>query len=413
MQSDTRRRIGVALVALATVSVVLSLGISALTAPSIIDTENRRDGYTAASSQHEGTVTIFDENGDEVQTIDFADQTFGATVLENGDVLAAVTYQDNGSCGQFDAPCARTGFKVVDPAPEPRVVREWTYPVRTHRNSQVHDVDRLPSGEILVADMDYESLFTVAPNDTITWRWNASERYSEPDDPTTTDWLHINDADPLGDGRFLVSVRNANELLIVERDRGVVEVIEGVKEGREDRVLFTRQHNPQYLSEDALLVADSEHDRAVEIHRDDGEWTLAWSVRSAGGLSFDWPRDADRLDNGNTLIADSRRNRVVEVAENGSTVWSVEVPGVVYEADRLPENERAGAQRYENHSGDETGSVPENGDGSSVFDTIHAALTHVVHVPYWFRPWHVAVIAAAIPVVGVGLVLFWTGRSPD
>lgn len=413
MQPLTRQRIGLALVVLATVAVVLSLGGSALTAPSITRTDQPRDGYTLVSGQQDGAVAMLDETGDVVWTTEGADQAYDATLLENGTVLVAVTYRDNESCGQFDASCARTGFQIIDPTPEPHVVREWTYPVRTVDNSQVHDVDRLPSGEILVADMEYESLFTLAPNDTVTWRWNASERYSEPDDPTTTDWLHLNDVDPLGEGRFLVSVRNANELLIVERGEGVVEVIEGVKDGREDRVLFVRQHNPQYLDNDTLLVADSEHDRAVEIHRENGEWTLAWSAGSADGLSFDWPRDADRLDNGNTLIADSRRNRVVEVAENGSTVWSVQVSGLVYEADRLPEGERVGAQRYENGSGGETESPGANRDDLPVFGAAHAALTHVVHVPYWFRPWHVAVITAAIPTAVVGLVLVWTGRSPD
>ncbi|MFC4245631.1 arylsulfotransferase family protein [Natribaculum luteum] len=413
MQSLTRRRIGFALIILATTSVVLSLAGSTLTAPSVTETDHRRDGHTLVSGQQDGTITMFDETGDVVWTATTADQSYDATLLEDGTVLVAVTYRNNESCGQFEAPCARTGFQIIDPAPEPHVVREWTYPVRTVGNSQVHDVDRLPSGEILVADMEYESLFTVAPNDTITWQWNASERYGEPTDPTTTDWLHLNDVDPLGAGRFLVSVRNANELLIVERGEGVVEVIEGVKEGREDRVLFVRQHNPQYLGTDTLLVADSEHDRAVEIHRENGEWTLAWTVGSAGGLSFDWPRDADRLDNGNTLIADSRRNRVVEVAENGSTVWSVQVPGLVYEADRLPESERVGAQRYGNGSSGETESPGSNRDRLPVFGSVHAGLTHVVHVPYWFRPWHVAVIAAAIPTAVIGLALVWTGRSLD
>lgn len=393
------------------VVLVLSLAGSALTAPPITRNDQPRDGYTLVSGQQDGAVTMLDERGDVAWTADAADQSYDATLLENGSVLVAVTYRNNESCGQFDAPCARTGFQIIDPDPEPHVVREWTYPVRSVGNSQVHDVDQLPSGEILVADMEYESLFTLAPNGSVTWRWNASERYSEPDDPTTTDWLHLNDVDPLGDGRFLVSVRNANELLIVERDEGVVEVVEGVRDERDDRVLFVRQHNPQYLGPDTLLVADSEHDRVVEIHRENGEWTLAWSEGSAGGLSFDWPRDADRLDNGNTLIADSRRNRVVEVAENGSTVWSVQVPGLVYEADRLPEGERVGGRSYGNSTGGDTDSPDANRNELPVFGPAHAALTHVVHVPYWFRPWHLAVITAAIPTAVVGLGLVWTGRS--
>ena len=51
----------------------------------------------------------------------------------------------------------------------------------------------------------------------------------------------------------------------------------------------------------------------VELHERNGSWEVAWGVDSAQEVRFDWPRDADRLPNGNTLITDSRNNRVVEV----------------------------------------------------------------------------------------------------
>lgn len=420
MRSLSHRRVGWALVAVAVAAVALSLGGTALVAPAIEKTDNSRDRVTLTTGQSDGVVTAFDGTGDVVWSLDVGDKAFDATRLDDGTVLVAVTYEDVEDCGRFDPPCGRTGFQIIDPKPEPRVVREWTYPVRTAHNSEVHDVERLPSGEILVADMEYESLFTVAEDGAVTWRWNASERYDEPADTTATDWLHVNDVDTLGDGRYLVSVRNADELLIVERGEGVVEVIEGVADRRADRVLFEAQHNPQYLGDDALLVADSENDRIVEIHREDDEWTIAWSITSANGLAFDWPRDADRLENGNTLIADSRHHRVVEVTPDGSTAWSVRGPHLVYEADRLPEGERVGAQRYGGAVGRDGG--PSNGGrddfspfdgGLPLFDTVHESLTHVVRIPYWLRPWHLVVIAAAIPTAVIGLALVQKGRSGE
>jgi outer membrane protein assembly factor BamB len=47
-----------------------------------------------------------------------------------------------------------------------------------------------------------------------------------------------------------------------------------------------------------------------------------------------WPRDADRLPNGHTLITDSNGNRVFEVNERGDVVWSVNI-AFPYEAERI------------------------------------------------------------------------------
>jgi hypothetical protein len=98
--------------------------------------------------------------------------------------------------------------------------------------------------------------------------------------------LHINDVDVIGEDRYLVSVRNANQLLIIERGRGVVEVInedddrndascrgsgqlrdtDGDRDVRcGDPSILDHQHNPQYLEEGAILAADSENDRVVEL----------------------------------------------------------------------------------------------------------------------------------------------------
>ena len=54
-----------------------------------------------------------------------------------------------------------------------------------------------------------------------------------------------------------------------------------------------------------------------------------------GGL--DWPRDADRLPNGNTLITDSRNGRIIEVTPSGEVVWSYGGLKVPYDADLLPD----------------------------------------------------------------------------
>jgi hypothetical protein len=90
--------------------------------------------------------------------------------------------------------------------------------------------------------------------------------------------------------------------------------------------------------ESHVVVADSEADRIVEIDRETGG--VVWTFDD--GLL--WPRDADRLPNGNTLVTNSLRYEVVEVTPSGEVVWRYEVAwngkrGIPYEADRvrLPE----------------------------------------------------------------------------
>ena len=299
-----------------------------------------------------------------------ADGYFEVTMLDDGTVLAAFANETSTDCGALSSPCARTGYRHIDPSgPDgPRTVSEYSFPVASITNSEVHAVDRVREGTYVFTDMDEERVVMVE-NDSVVWEWRASTFYDAPPDPTSRDWLHINDVDHIGDERFLVSVRNANQLLVVERGAGVVEVVneddggddESCRQGGRlqdfdgdgdvrcgDPSVFREQHNPQWIGPGAVLIADSDNDRVVEVHEtDDGVWEVAWVVSEVNGLGLHWPRDADRLPNGNTLITDSLNKRVVEVDPDGTAVWSVDTtggdgPNIPYEADRLPYGEFAG-----------------------------------------------------------------------
>jgi hypothetical protein len=301
------------------------------------------------------------------------------------------------------------------------VLSEYSFPVRTNKNSEVHDVERLESGEYLVTDMEYERIFTVK-NGEVTWQWNASSFYDAPQDPTTTDWLHINDVDVISTGRYLVSVRNANQLLVIERGEGVVDVInEDTTDSNDancrktgqltdydgdgdircgDPDVLNHQHNPQWLGDGAVLVADSENDRVVELHRTEGgEWEPAWAVDQAEGVAFDWPRDADRLPNGNTLITDTLNRRLVEVDESGTVVWSVRTERIPYEADRLPYGEPVVAPTYTNNGS----SVDSADTGVPGLSLLLVGLQAVVpSTPFWFREPQLGLtlVSALLIVVG-------------
>ncbi|HET7324302.1 MAG TPA: arylsulfotransferase family protein [Halococcus sp.] len=334
--------------------------------PRPTNTADRR-GRTVVGIQAGSEVVMVDAGGETLWSYGNVTGYFDVTVLDNGNVLAAIVLDDQRACGTFTPPCGRTGFRIIDPTPTPHVVYQWTYPIRDTLNSEVHDVNPLPGDRFLLTGMEYERIFIVARNGTVLWQWNASRRYDAPPDPTKTDWLHINDVDRIRPGRYLVSVRNANQLLIIERGKGVVEVINEDRNDSDDAdctpsgawgqlgdydndgdvlcgdpSLFDHQHNPQYLGPGAVLVADSENDRVVELHKNDGPWRVAWALDSAGGIPFNWSRDADRLPNGHTLITDSKNDRVVEVTKQGQVVWSLNTSHWPYEADRLPYGEQTG-----------------------------------------------------------------------
>lgn len=324
------------------------------------------------------------------------DTYFDVSPLPGGRAVAAWMSHGLDDCGPYPAPCARTGFVVVDTdgaAGDPEVLERFSIPVRTDTNSEIHDVEPLPGGRFAVADMDRERLLIVEDGE-IVWQWNASSFYEAPPDPTRRDWLHVNDVDRIGDGRFLLSIRNANQLLVLQRrgdDAEVVEVINRDRGGDDasctegprlydadgdgdvrcgDPSVFKEQHNPQWLGDGAVLVADSDNDRAVELHRRGDRWVPVWVLTGANGRSFQWPRDADRLPNGNTLVADSRGRRVVEVTQSGEVVSSYSTGnGIVYEADRLPYGEPVGAPLYATGQpptgGDETATAGGDGDDTA------------------------------------------------
>jgi hypothetical protein len=362
------------------------------------DTRTTLVGVQGVGSYHDGGSVRYFEGTDEGWRESSAPVYFDVTRLEDGRVLAGYMAGGYEACGPYEAPCHRTGYRIIDPDPSPEVVEEWSFPVRNRVASEVHDVEPLPGGGFVLADMEHERILIVEDGE-VTWEWEASTRYDAPEDPTTVDWLHINDVDRIGDGRFLVSVRNENQLLVLERGEGVVEVIN--EDGDAD-VLY-HQHNPQWLGDGAVLVADSENHRVVELHRtESGDWEPVWVLEGAGGQKFDWPRDADRLPNGNTLITDTRNARLLEVNESGRVVWErqFDYRTLPYEADRLPEGETVGGPTY----GDE-GTAGAAGGEVPVLTPLLRLASAAVRLPLWVGELHVFTTLVALALVGSGVGL--------
>nr|WP_241429831.1 aryl-sulfate sulfotransferase [Haloferax larsenii] len=399
MASQSNGRVGMTLVLVGVVAVVATLGLGAAFAPDIGAATNSDDAQQARTTlvgsqgggpglHEDGSVYLLNDTSVSWRVAD-ADSYFDVTKLEDGRIAAGFMHSGYEECGPYESPCTHTGYRIIDPDAEggAQTVEEWSFPVRSRANSEVHDVEVLDSGEILMTDMDRERVFTVRDGE-VTWQWNASSMYDAPADPTKTDWLHINDVDVIGEDRYLVSVRNANQLVIIERGSGVVDVIneDDDGDGKGDPEVMLRQHNPQWLGDGAVLVADSENNRIIELHENDaGDWEIAWSVRSAQGVSFRWPRDADRLPNGNTLITDSANQRIVEVNRTGTVVWSVKTDLIPYEAERLPVGETVGGPQSDAALDDE-----HESEEIPVLSPLLTGIRASYPLPYWLAEGHLA-----------------------
>lgn len=298
--------------------------------------------------------------------------------------------------------CGLTGVRIINTTTGDI---EWRYEWRTYQqfSTEVHDADYLPeTGEVVIADMELERIFTVdTATREVTWQWNASSVYQEPDKGAKhTDWLHINDVDRVGDGVFMVSVRNADQILFVERDcTCVVEVINPASKN----TLINKQHNPQYLGDGVVLVSDSENDRVVQLERQGpNDWRPTWALYEVDGQHLDWPRDADRLPNGNILITDTGNRRIVEVSPDGELKRSIRIRGDrhVYEADLNGSEYPSGGAIEEDR---EVG--PLRGQPFGEVSYVYNGLNYWVGLPYWINEWHILLAPLAL-LASVGLAVW-------
>jgi hypothetical protein len=329
----------------------------------------------------------------------------------------------------------RTVVYEFDPATRERVWTERLDIVDTH------DVDMLPSGNLVVANMrNYDQERGVSDdrvfvydrqNDTVVWEWTVRNHF--PNDTAggfNSDWTHVNDVDPV-EGGFLVSLRNFDQVVKVDRETKQIDWRLG-SDGDHDTLY--EQHNPDLIRGEngtpTVLVADSENDRVVEYARRDGEWVRTWTLR--GPLS--WPRDADRLPNGNTLVTDTLNHRVIEVTPEGRVVWEFYAPWAPYDAERVAHGDGSSGPTiaelnasgtYRVRGGNRTGAtwrttpaawLRERAAGTPVSGPATRLADRWAHVvpwvrPVWLAPWAVPpLLFAALLLVGWGAVEGWLAR---
>ncbi len=145
------------------------------------------------------------------------------------------------------------------------------------------------------------------------------------------DYYHLNSIQPLPEtplgnadrrfqtGNLLISLRNVDLILIL--DRATREIVWSWGPG-----VIQRQHMPRMLPGGRILVFDNGRaqrgfSRVIEL--DPLSQEIVWEYRADPPESF-YTRgqgSAQRLGNGNTLIAESHKGRAFEVTADGRIVW--------------------------------------------------------------------------------------------
>lgn len=281
--------------------------------------------------------------------------------------------------------------------------------VRNEQSVRWHDADRLDSHRFVVAGMDQDRVFIINTTSGITeWSWNAQSGFPlESGGKYPLDWTHVNDVEELEDGRIMVSLRNQDRVVFLSQQSGVNR---SMTLGEEDNYkTLAEQHNPDYIDEggeQSVLVADSGNGRVVEYHRVGETWQRSWRWNDS---RMSWPRDADRLPNGNTLITDSNGGRVIEINPAGNVVWSMNV-ALPYEAERLGTgDESTGGQtaRQANLQTRVTG-ASTSGNELSLRGIVFRLLPGEILVAIsWILPRWMGVLDAGILFAGLGACIVW------
>jgi hypothetical protein len=316
-------------------------------------------------AQGPGQLTVFNRTTEEVR---FTTQRFGLyhDVDPSPEGEQTLTYVAHNVTGEAicperlkpSAPCTENVIERINYSIG-ETERLYSSFVDYNGSSNWHDVDRVSGSQFLVGDIQFDRVFLVdAATGSIEWIWNVSAEYNRSTGGRPGDWTHLNDVEVLDENRYMVNLRNQDQVVFVHREKGLLD--NRTLGTDDDHETLYEQHNPDYLPEErggpAILVADSENNRVVEYQRQNGSWVQSWVWADA---RLRWPRDADRLPNDNTLVVDTHGTRLLEVSPSGEIVWQREVPRGVYEAELLSTGDESTGGRsmaaVRDASGDETG----------------------------------------------------------
>lgn len=276
-------------------------------------------GPTLFACSEGSAAVLMDMNGDIIHYWKFPGfKSWGrAHVYENGDLLAITEEYPH----------------IMKLNSKSELLWEWN-------KAAHHDFDVRPDGTIAVLVSEAvtrpnicdgkpflaDSIILLKPDGTPTRRasilesFERSRQYSgwleDRIEPGHTDPLHANSVEVFNrDGRrfALVSIRNIDTVAVVDIDASeIVWAITGP---------WHRQHEARFVGDHILLFDNlglGDQSRVIEFDTD--SMGIVWSFTEPGFFS-ESEGAQQRLPNGNTLITESGKGRLIEVTRDGRVVW--------------------------------------------------------------------------------------------
>ncbi|MCL0076257.1 hypothetical protein M1O17_05315, partial [Dehalococcoidia bacterium] len=203
---------------------------------------------------------------------------FNAQRLPNGNTLIAQFPQERGGPG-----------RVIEVSPDNEIIWEYS------GDFVPYNAERLPNGNTVISDMRNARIIEVTPEKEIVWEF--------------TDLVRIGDIQVLPNGNILAVETRDIEYLT---DTRVIEITRDKKIIWEFCGFDAMFSTVQRLPNGNTLITDNdrikkENPRIIEV-APNGE--IVWEYTN---YDFIYPWGVHRLENGNTLIADGRFPRVIEI----------------------------------------------------------------------------------------------------
>jgi hypothetical protein len=209
-----------------------------------------------------------------------------------------------------------------------------------------HDILPLTGGGALMlgyggsGDAVCDTIDGVGPDGAIGFHWQS------PPFPAVDDPYHPNSLELASDGNYIVSLRNRNTVVKLDKSTGAELWRLGGEGG--DFAIFgdpaggpSKQHSARLLENGDILIFDNGNDRhpaysrAVQYRLDEKAMTatMVWERRHDPDLFSYAGGSVQRLPYGNTLMAWAGLGMIDEAALDGSTTWELRlVTGLIYNA---------------------------------------------------------------------------------
>jgi hypothetical protein len=424
-----RRQIRVAFVVVLLLSVaILAYGVVTAdrsgTAADVPEAPPRENVTVATESARYGTIMAWRPDGSRLYYNDSRTKYYDVDRLPGTmtvEYAATDTIHTQGpTCSS--PPCARNVIERANLSTGETTVVYARYDPSQHA-AEWHDHERVNDSHILIADMiDDRVVLVDTETELVEWAWDAQSAFPiEGGGPYPEDWAHLNDVDLLSDGRIMASLRNQDQVVFIDPQTGLQD--NWTLGSENDYGTLYEQHNPDYIPADrggpAVVVADSENARIVEYQRTNGSWERSWEWADD---RIQWPRDADRLPNGNTLVADTHGSRLLEIAPDGTVDWEVPLAHP-YDVERFGTGEDSAGGESAARLGLASRSRTSSTDGESLLDAVSEfvkglfpswVVNGILYVaPIWVgRPQFFAIaLALGVALVWPLLELRW--RVPD